>query len=71
MSIFDFFNPYNFVGRVKHRHKKYEPSKGERKRCKSCKYFDKHLTSGSCTLGKRRYASPNDIACDSHERRKR
>ena len=72
MSIYNFnpfYVPFDFVGRV--RHKRYEPSKGERKRCKSCKHFDKHLTASSCALGKRRYTSPNDIACDSHERRKR
>ncbi len=35
------------------------------------KHFNKHLGYSACMLGKRKYASPNDIACDSHERRKR
>lgn len=69
MDIFD-FNPYHFT-RHNRKVKKYNLSKGESKRCKSCKYFNKHLGYSACEAGKRRYASPYDIACDSHERRKR
>lgn len=70
MNIFD-FNPYYFTRHIHKRVKKYNLSKGERKKCKSCKYFNKHLNYCACMLGKRKYASPNDIACDSHERRKK
>lgn len=68
---FDNYNPYDFTRHNRRKVKKYNLSKGESKRCKSCKYFDKHLTVSSCALSKRRYTSPNDIACNSHERRKR
>lgn len=63
------FNPCNF--KPYQAVKQYRLSKGEQKKCKSCKYFNKHLARGTCEARKRRWASPNDIACDSHERRKK
>lgn len=69
MDIYD-FNPFHFT-RHNRKVKEYNLSKGESKKCKSCKYFNKHLGYSACEAGKRRYASPHDIACDSHERRKR
>lgn len=70
MNIFD-FNPYHFTRHNRKGVKKYNLSKGESKKCKSCKCFNKHLNYYACMLGKRQYASPNDIACDNHERRQR
>ena len=75
MNMFDlnplyFLNPLHFT-RHNRKVKEYNLSKGESKKCKSCKYFNKHLWYSACEAGKRRYASPHDIACDSHERRKR
>lgn len=69
MNMFD-FNPYHFTRHNRKGVKKYNLSKGERKKCKSCKYFNKHLTHSACEQLKRIYVSPNDIACDRHERRK-
>lgn len=70
MEIFD-FNPYHFTRHNRMRVKKYNLSKGESKRCKSCKHFNKHLSHSACEQLKRIYAFPDDIACDSHERRKK
>lgn len=68
MDIYN-FSPYNF--KPYRTAKKYRLSKGEQKKCKSCKYFNKHLAYSTCGAGKRRYTAPNDIACASYEKRKR
>lgn len=41
-------------------------SRNNKKKCKSCKYFDK-ISKSICTIGEQKWINPQSIACNKYK----